>query len=159
MTLTAAKWLSQVLLVPTKGWWLRGDPAHVLTGVLFDAVEIPAEVIHAQAGSGDRGAVERAFRKAAITSAVIAEPSHGWYYALVPPGTAREWRPPLECLGPSHSIAVPPPHRTGPPGIHWLLTPPDSAASLCDPEDVRRATEITGGHHVPPARVSGPGPR
>ncbi|MGW1071609.1 hypothetical protein [Streptomyces sp. NPDC002537] len=132
------------MLVPTRGWWLRGDPAQVLTGVLFDVVQIPVEVIHSQADSDGREAVEAVFRDAAIDSAVIADTTYGWCYALVPPGTVRSWSPPYECFGPSHSIAVPAPHHTDPPGIHWLLAPPDSATSLCEPEAVRKVTAVTG---------------
>ncbi len=134
----ATEWLSQALLLPSRGEWVRGDSAQVLTGVLFDAVQIPVEVLHFQAGSADRGAVEAVFRQAGIDSAVIAQPAYGWYYALVPLGTARSWDAPCECFGVSHSIAVPAPHRADPPGVHWLLTPPDGAASLCDPERVRK---------------------
>ncbi|MGW1077693.1 hypothetical protein [Streptomyces sp. NPDC002537] len=153
MTPPSGKWLSQALLVPTRGWWLRGDPVQVLTGVLFDAVQIPAETIRSQAASDDRDAVEAVFRKSAIDNAVIAEPPpYGWYFALVPPGTAREWGAPYECLGLSHTVTVPPPHRAGPPGIHWLLPPPDSAASLCDPERVvalRSGTRARSGDQGP----------
>ncbi|WP_116210028.1 hypothetical protein [Streptomyces olivoreticuli] len=107
----------------------------MLTGVLFDAVQIPVEAIHSQTGSADRDAVEAVFRSAAIDSAVIV---YGWYYALVPAGTARFWTVPCECLGLSHSIGVPAPHRADPPGAYWLLTPPAGAEDLCDPIGLAR---------------------
>ncbi len=138
----ATEWLSQALLVPSRGEWLRGDPVQVLTGVLFDAVQIPVGVIRSQVGSADRAAVEAFLGQAGIDSAVIAQPPYGWYYALVPPGTAQSWKAPCECFGISHSIAVPAPHRADPPGVHWLLTPPDGAASLCDPERVHGLASI-----------------
>lgn len=57
----------------------------------------------------------------------------------MPSGTAEHWaEPTAACLGPDCYLGVPAAHRADPPGTHWLLTPPDGEAALCDPGDVRR---------------------
>ncbi|GAA0472661.1 hypothetical protein ACFQ2B_03700 [Streptomyces stramineus] len=125
-------WLSQGLLFPSgRQAWKQGQPVQALTGHLFDAVQIAASAVENLAGEpGDQGA-QRAFRERGVHSAVIADPL-GWYYALVPPGTAEGWDGDALCIGSSHSIAVPAPHRTDPPGVHWLLPPPEGERMLCD---------------------------
>ncbi|MEU7109898.1 hypothetical protein ABZ951_33370, partial [Streptomyces sp. NPDC046215] len=57
----------------------------------------------------------------------------GWYYALVPPRTAEGWDGDAPCFGPAHSITVPPPPCSTPPGPYWLLPAPDHERMLCDP--------------------------
>lgn len=111
-------------------------------------MQIPVEAIHSQAGSADRDAVEAVFRDAGIDSAVIAQPPYGWYYALVPPGSARSWIAPGECFGLSHSIGVPAPHRADPPGTFWLLTPPTSTDELCSPVALVSLITVAGGFRL-----------
>ncbi|GHF51193.1 hypothetical protein GCM10010359_61940 [Streptomyces morookaense] len=120
---------------------MRGEPAILRTGILFEAVRLPASMVHHHAGSSERDDVERALRTAGIDSAVIADPARRWYYALVPPGTATTWHEPgTEVLGQGHYLGVPAPHQAEPPGAHWLLTPPDSQSALCPPDSLRELT-------------------
>ncbi|MBB4895832.1 hypothetical protein FHS39_004911 [Streptomyces olivoverticillatus] len=110
--------------------WLRDEPAIIRAGIHFDAVRIPAEHVHHLAGSDGRDAVERAFARVGIETAVIADLSRRWYYALVPPRTTEAEHPTY--------LGVPAPHRADPPGTHWLLSPPDGEDALCDPASVRK---------------------
>ncbi|MFF5128905.1 hypothetical protein ACFY41_18505 [Streptomyces syringium] len=137
----AARWLVSRETHPSvaKEAWARDEPAMLRTGIHFEAVRLSADLVHHIARSTDRDAVERAFATAGIDSAVVVDPSRRWYYALVPPGTAEHWaEPTAACLGPDCYLGVPAAHRADPPGTHWLLTPPDGEAALCDPGDVRR---------------------
>ncbi|MEU8540872.1 hypothetical protein AB0C52_12945 [Streptomyces sp. NPDC048717] len=45
-----------------------------------------------------------------------------FFYWLVPPGSAARWAPHEHalCLGAPHTITLPPPGRTAPPGPYWL---------------------------------------
>ncbi|MFI1257659.1 hypothetical protein ACH4U6_28280 [Streptomyces netropsis] len=116
----------------------------IRTGIHFEAVRLPADRVHGFASSTDREAVERAFHRAGIDSAVIVDPARRWYYALVAPGTSATWEEPgFECLGPDHYLGVPATHRADPPGTHWLLTPPGGEEDLCALDDVRKLTTMT----------------
>lgn len=83
----AARWLVSRETHPSvaKEAWARDQPAMLRTGTHFEAVRLSADLIHHIARSADREAVERAFAKAGIDSAVIVDPPRRWYYA--PPGT------------------------------------------------------------------------
>ncbi|MGW4086948.1 hypothetical protein ACWEGS_28350 [Streptomyces sp. NPDC004822] len=56
---------------------------------------------------------------------VIEDPESGWYYWLVPPGSAERWTPHSHavCLGHPHTITLPSLNRTTPPGPYWLRPP------------------------------------
>ncbi|MFI9719874.1 hypothetical protein ACIHFE_09500 [Streptomyces sp. NPDC052396] len=122
--------------------WMRDAPAMLRIGVHFDAVRLPASVVHRAAGGAGREVVEAAFRRAGIEGAVIVDHSGRWYYALVPPGTAAGWREEgCEALGEGCYLGVPGPYRAEPPGSYWLLTPPGGEADLCEPRNLR---ELSG---------------
>ncbi len=121
----AYRWLMACLPSAGEEAWVRDEPALVLTGSRFDAVRLP----FAQAPV--RAAVE-VFRAYGIRSAVIADPPHRAYYALVPPDGSEP-----------HHVRVPAPHRADPPGAYWLLAPPDGDDELCDPDSVRRLTALS----------------
>ncbi|MGW3387439.1 hypothetical protein [Streptomyces cinereoruber] len=52
---------------------------------------------------------------------VVEDPMAGWFYWLVPPGSAGRWQPPpyAVCLGVPYRITLPPLNRTAPPGPYW----------------------------------------
>jgi hypothetical protein len=77
-------------------------------GHSFDAVRIPANVVHAATGSTDPSVVEVRLAQYLDNGPVIHDPAFARYYALVPPGTADEWPSPVvECLGEGTYLGVP----------------------------------------------------
>lgn len=107
--------------------------ALVPTGEKFDAIRLPAPVVHAAAGSEDPDAVAAYLAQALADGAVIHD-AYGigvWYYALVPPGTYANWQAPgVECLRPGTWLGVPRPDLIARPGPYWAL-PPHTAGSVC----------------------------
>ncbi|PKV77020.1 hypothetical protein [Streptomyces sp. TLI_146] len=103
------------------------------TGTRFEAIRLPAPVVHAAAGSEDPDTVA-AFLATALPSGAVIHDAYGvgvWYYALVPPGTYTAWRTPgVECLRPGTWLGVPRVERTARPGPYWAL-PPRAVGSLC----------------------------
>ncbi|MGI5340734.1 hypothetical protein ACQEVS_26725 [Streptomyces sp. CA-181903] len=119
--------------------WMRDAPAMLRTGMHFEAVRLAAGVVGVLAGSGERDAVEGAFKAAGVASAVIVDPSGRWFYVLVPPGTAMGWDVPgIHVLAADHFLGVPAPYRADPPGTHWLLCPPQGEEELVDPGALRQ---------------------
>lgn len=53
---------------------------------------------------------------------VIEDPDRGWFYWLVPPGSAGRWTPHSHavCLGAPHTITLPSLHHREPPGPYWF---------------------------------------
>ncbi|WP_406341288.1 hypothetical protein [Streptomyces sp. NBC_00648] len=107
--------------------------ALVPTGTKFDAIRLPADVVHAAASSEDPDAVA-VFLAETLPGGAVIHDAYGvgvWYYALVPPGTYADWRVPgVECLRPGTWLGVPRPDLTARPGPHWVL-PPHTAGSVC----------------------------
>ncbi|MFC0844939.1 hypothetical protein ACFH04_14630 [Streptomyces noboritoensis] len=107
--------------------------ALVPTGEKFDAIRLPAPILHAAARTEDPDAVAAFLAKTLPGGAVIHD-AYGvgvWYYALVPPGTYANWQAPdAECLRPGTWLGVPRPDLTARPGPHWAL-PPHTAGSVC----------------------------
>ncbi|GGP85876.1 hypothetical protein [Streptomyces melanogenes] len=112
--------------------------ALVPTGDKFDAIRLPAPIVHAAAGNENPDAVAAFLAKTLPGGAVIHD-AYGigvWYYALVPPGTHTHWRTPdIECLRPGTWLGVPRLDLTTRPGPHWAL-PPHAVGSLCPAEAV-----------------------
>ncbi|MGX1268068.1 hypothetical protein [Streptomyces phaeoluteigriseus] len=78
----------------------------VITGSGFEARAAVALMDEIQVGCGP----------------VIEDPESGWFYWLVPPGSAARWEPHLHavCLGSPHTITLPSLNRTVPPGPYWF---------------------------------------
>ncbi|GGP86019.1 hypothetical protein [Streptomyces melanogenes] len=104
------------------------------TGDVFDAIRLPASVVHSAAGSSAPEAVVAFLAKGLRVGAVIHD-AYGvgvWYYALVPPGTYDHWRVPgVECLAPGTWLGVPRLDLLSRPGPYWAL-PPHAVGSVCD---------------------------
>ncbi|MFD9483326.1 hypothetical protein ACFWBX_04860 [Streptomyces sp. NPDC059991] len=107
--------------------------ALVPTGEKFDAIRLPAPVVHAAAGSQDPDAVASFLAEVLKDGAVIHD-AYGvgvWYYALVPPGTHTHWQVTgVECLRPGTWLGVPRVDLTARPGPHWAL-PPRTVGIVC----------------------------
>lgn len=79
-------------------------------GTLFGAVRVPAEIIHAAAGSHQDDAVNAYLARALHGGPVLVDTHQERYYALVPPGTMHHWNTPdTECLGRGSYLGVPAP--------------------------------------------------
>lgn len=137
----AARWLASQENDPaaTRRQWWENQPALIHLGLHFEAIRLPAAILHRIAGANSRDRIESTLRDRGIDSAVIADSPRRWYYALVPPGTAAQWRVRgIEALGADSLLGVPAPHYSEGPGTYWLLAPPDNDSMLCDPDAVRK---------------------
>ncbi|GAA0616960.1 hypothetical protein [Streptomyces crystallinus] len=110
--------------------------ALVPTGDKFDAIRLPAPLVHAAVGSEDPDAVAAFLAKTLPGGGAVIHDAYGvgvWYYALVPPGTHVDWRvPDVECLRPGTWLGVPRVDLTARPGPHWTL-PPREPGCVCAP--------------------------
>ncbi|MFF1419099.1 hypothetical protein [Streptomyces sp. NPDC058280] len=114
--------------------WEMGRPAVLRTGVVFDAVKMSPELVHAAVESTRPDLVGGALART-LDGPVIYHPS-AQYYALVAAQTTETWRSPLATvLGRSGWLTVPRVDRTRPPGIHWTV-PITQAGKLCTPSAV-----------------------
>ncbi|WP_331723552.1 MULTISPECIES: hypothetical protein [unclassified Streptomyces] len=140
-------WLAASLDNPAKAHreWDSGV-ALLRTGLTFDAIRIPAPVIHAAAASEDPDTVS-AFLADNLNQGAVIHDAYTVgvsYYALVPAGTHANWRTSgTPCLPPGTWLGVPHPSRTARPGPYWAL-PPHSPGDLCTP--LALVTLIAVGH-------------
>lgn len=111
-------------------------------GGLFDAVRLPAEVVHAAAASEDHENVA-AYLAEVLDGPVIHDPCT-WYYALVPPQTTATWRSPFaRCIGRGSWVGVPPTDRCAPLrfGPYWIVSMAH-AGDLCSAVSVTKLIRI-----------------
>nr|WP_222108865.1 hypothetical protein [Streptomyces cupreus] len=106
----------------------------------FDAVRIPAAIAHLAFASHDQAVVARRLARHMHGGPVIHDPESRRYYALVPPGTAEEWRAPAaQCLGEGTYLGVPRPDLTeldqGTLCSYWAV-PVSRPGKLCQVSDV-----------------------
>ncbi|MBC2908312.1 hypothetical protein H4N64_43910, partial [Streptomyces sp. PSKA01] len=77
-------------------------------GKLFDAVRISESLVHSVAGVSEPATVADWLGWSFNGGPVIHDPAGRRYYALVPPGTAPDWRAPAAaCLGDGTYLGVP----------------------------------------------------
>ncbi|MFE6362994.1 hypothetical protein ACFVP3_23720 [Streptomyces sp. NPDC057806] len=94
-------------------WDSEARLALIPLGRLFDAVRIPEAVAHHAFTTHDQAVVARQLARYMHGGPVIHDPAGRRYYALVPPGTADEWRAPAAaCLGEGTYLGVPRPDLT-----------------------------------------------
>lgn len=121
--------------------WQEQGVAVLACGALFSAVRMPAETVHAAAGSTDHATVDAYLSGALLGGPVICDNSMARYYALVPAGAARKWDVPgTVCLGIGWSVGVPPPGRAREDGwarMYWSV-PMDSPGVLCSAGSVQQ---------------------
>lgn len=110
----------------------RRDTRVRLGGNLFD-------VVITGSGFQARGAVALMDEIQGGCGPVIEDPASGWFYWLVPPGSADRWERHSHavCLGSPHTITLPSLNRTAPPGPYWLR--PSASDRLVPTEPLREA--------------------
>ncbi|MEW2066620.1 hypothetical protein [Streptomyces sp. NPDC007346] len=148
-----------------ENWLLRAAPDKVTArreweerlftvlpcGAWFDAVRIPARLVEAAAQSDDPDRVGAYLAAAVVGAPVIHDRYSGWYYALVPAGTARWWHTDgITCLGVGAVLGVPHPgvtaERRG-SRVCWAV-PMGSAGDLCAPPAVSQVVALGGYREV-----------
>ncbi|MEV0278520.1 hypothetical protein AB0I22_19355 [Streptomyces sp. NPDC050610] len=111
------------------GWWTVGV-ALFLVGPAWEAVKLPAPLVHAVAAGSDRGRVRAMLHCLGVTGpvALVGET----YVVLVPPGTAASWDAAAECVTTTdheaHYMGLPAPRACEGPRAHWII-PPDGPLS------------------------------
>ncbi|GAA1168552.1 hypothetical protein GCM10009654_27160 [Streptomyces hebeiensis] len=134
-----ARWLASSVTQPEVAHqdWLDGRPAVLRTGIVFDAVRMRPELVHAAVGSTAADVVPRALADI-LHGPVICHPAV-WFYALVPPHTTEIWRSPLATVrGRGGWLGVPRADRLGTGrGItpHWIV-PVERIGRLCEADVV-----------------------
>ncbi|MFI2213875.1 hypothetical protein [Streptomyces sp. NPDC020141] len=124
--------------------WAETAYAMVPAGILFDAVRIHAELVHAVAGAGDHDTVSACLTET-LAGPVLCR-TELCYYALVPAGTSESWQCGLaRCLGRGAWIGVPRPGESDPYRLHWCA-PMEEPGRLCPPDAV--AALIERGHEL-----------
>ncbi|MFF2522213.1 hypothetical protein [Streptomyces liangshanensis] len=137
-----ARWLMSTIRTPDVAWqdWLNGRPAVLRTGVHFDAVRMPMELVHAAFSSTQPEIVSGGLAEV-LDGPVIADPA-AYYYALVPAGTAETWRSVLGVVrGRGGWLVVPRLDRTDPGGPYWAV-PPVKVGKLCGAVDVAELLRV-----------------
>ncbi|WP_328876261.1 hypothetical protein OHT76_42795 [Streptomyces sp. NBC_00287] len=148
---TVQEWLASAHpspAAPHREWSSAARLALIPLGRLFDAVRIPAAVAHHAFASHDVSVVARRLARHMQGGPVIHDPDGRRYYALVPPGTAKEWRAPAaQCLGEGTYLGVPRPDLTeldqGTLFSYWAV-PVSRPGKLCQVSDVLTVAMVGG---------------
>ncbi len=144
-------WLASAHASPAavrRNWDSPARLALVPLGRLFDAVRVPAAIAHHAFASHDQAVVTRKLARHMRGGPVIHDPAGRRYYALVPPGTAREWQAPAaQCLGEGTYLGVPRPDLTEPDQgtlcSYWAV-PVIRPGKLCQVSDVLTVVMVGG---------------
>ncbi|MEU2563851.1 hypothetical protein ABZ626_31655 [Streptomyces longispororuber] len=129
-------WLAGAALHPEAVWaeWEQYGVALIPLGRRFDAVRVPAERMHAAAGSDTPRIVANAL-EAWLAGPVLRDlrSSLGPYYVLIAPDA--EWSGPEDRLSTNTYLGVP---RPGHPTMltRWIVEP-QTPGHLCDPRHLR----------------------
>ncbi|BBA98382.1 hypothetical protein RVR_4539 [Actinacidiphila reveromycinica] len=144
-TLAAGHWLlaAAPLRAQAQAEWEEHGAAWLKPGVLFSALSIPAEVLHAAVGLDSPQACAGPLTEVLEDGPLFFRPDEfqgrGSYTALVPARVAR-LRVPLPgvvTLPQCALLLVPAPNRTEPAnGGPWWVTPLNGPGLLCSPERV-----------------------
>jgi hypothetical protein len=127
------RWLASSLREPDQAYheWADGRLAILRTGVLYDAVRMPEELVHAAVGSTVPGVVSGVLAEV-LGGPVVCEPGR-WYFALVPPGTCEVWRSGVSVVrGRGGWLGIPGVDRTVPSAVvpYWAV-PVEQVGGLC----------------------------
>ncbi|GAA3489687.1 hypothetical protein [Streptomyces cremeus] len=132
-----AAWLAHAHRTPSvaEEEWDARRVAMLPLGRRFDAVRIPAEVVHAGLGTDNRDAVGALLSTMLGGGPVIQDSDT--VYALVAPGQAEKWAAPTGSYRWRGWLTVPRPDQLAEPGVHWL-TEMSRPGRLCDLDAVAR---------------------
>lgn len=131
--------------------WASGNQALLRCGDRFAAAAIPADYVHAAAGTREEPGVRRYLSSVAeVGGPVFYSSLSTRYYALVPVNAARRrWPQGVDCHGADAVLGVPPLYCTvandGGPG-HWVL-PVSGPSHLCSGAAVQMLAAV-GRHHA-----------
>ncbi len=125
--------------------WQRRGVALFLVGPAWEAVKLPAHLVHDAADGGDRDSdrrrVRARLRRLGVEGpvALVGET----YVVLVPPGTAATWDAAAECVATTdreaHYMGLPSPYVCEGPRAHWVIPP--GGGPLNSPSAVRALVE------------------
>ncbi|WP_433917049.1 hypothetical protein [Streptomyces sp. NBC_01744] len=143
--LAVSHWLlaaAQDMKEARKEWAVAGI-ALLRCGGIFSAIRVPAEVVHAAAGTDELHQVNAYLSAALMGGPVFVDVASRRYYVLVPASAAHQdvWKsrlvPEVECLGSGCFLGVPSPNATAPSEArsYWCV-PMDSPGELCVPQAV-----------------------
>lgn len=136
-TYRIAEWLARAADDPeqARGQWTTQGVALLRCGRRFDAVRIPADLVHAALGT-DEAPIIAAALPFDLGGPVILDRSH--YYALIFGHSGMVWDEGDDTprLGPDTYLGVPRLDRMTPPGAHWVV-PPQFDGDVCRPNTVR----------------------
>ena len=139
-----ARWLTSTTRHPdiAETDWASGRPAILRTGIIYDAVRMPMELVHSAVRSTTPDAVSGALAEA-LDGPVVCHPGQ-WYYALVPPGTCEVWRSPVAAVrGRGGWLGIPRVDRTQPAPVdpYWAV-PVERIDRLCLPAAVAELLRV-----------------
>ncbi|MFJ5227854.1 hypothetical protein [Streptomyces sp. NPDC088400] len=143
-TEAVSRWLTSTTRHPdiAEKDWAAGRPAILRTGILYDTVRMPQELVHAAVGSTVPDSVSVALAEA-LDGPVVCHPGQ-WYYALVSPGTCEVWRSPVAAArGRGGWLAIPRVDRTEPAPVdpYWAV-PVERIDRLCTPAAVSELLRV-----------------
>ncbi|MFJ5223638.1 hypothetical protein [Streptomyces sp. NPDC088400] len=139
-----SRWLASTTRHPeiAEQDWRDGRPAILRTGIIYDAVRMPMELVHAAVQSTVPDEVARALTEA-LDGPVVCHPGR-WHYALVPPGTCEIWMSPVAAIrGRGGWLGIPRVDRTKPTPVdpYWAV-PVERIGRLCLPAAVAELLHI-----------------
>nr|WSZ95702.1 hypothetical protein OH820_08535 [Streptomyces sp. NBC_00857] len=139
-----SRWLTSTTRHPdiAEQDWADGRPAILRTGILYDAVRMPMQLVHAAVRSTAPAEVARALAEL-LDGPVVCHPG-AWYYALVPAGTCEIWRSPCAAVrGRGGWLGVPRVDRTEPAPVdpYWAVAV-ERINRLCSPAAVAELLHV-----------------
>ncbi|NML55371.1 hypothetical protein HHL19_16505 [Streptomyces sp. R302] len=124
--------------------WAEYGVALLRCGKTFTAIRVPAEIVHAVAGTSDRDEVASYLATALDRGPCFFDGNSQSYYALAPRSAAGRWSVPgTEALGGDFFLGVPATTITAPDPrcAAWWVVPMEGPAALCDVGIVRWLVE------------------
>lgn len=139
-----SRWLTSTTRHPeiAEQDWAAGRPAILRTGIIYDAIRMPQELVHAAVWSTVPNVVSGALAEV-LDGPVVCHPGQ-WYYALVPPGTCEVWRSGVPVArGRGGWLGIPRVDRTEPAPVdpYWAA-PVKRIDRLCLPSDVNELLSV-----------------
>jgi hypothetical protein len=143
-TAAISRWLTSTTRHPeiAEQDWADGRPAILRTGIIYDAIRMPMELVHAAVWSTVPAVVSGALAEV-LDGPVVCHPGQ-WYYALVQPGTCEVWRDPVSVTrGRGGWLGIPRVDRTEPAPVdpYWSV-PVERIDRLCLPAAVAELMRI-----------------